>query len=375
MHKLIYIYPGIINDNFSDGVNKKIWQQFHEMNKKFDMYLIGYDDDGFILYHDNMNKKIRSNSSNIIHRKHFLYKLASETIRENKIGCVYIRYGYCDPVFLKLLKQIKGCKIILELPTYPYEAELDRSFKYRVVKVIDHLTRTHMKKYIAKIATFSKDKEIFSIPCINIMNGINVDSISIKKNEEFTELNLLAIASMVYWHGYDRLIEGMNEYYKNNGDQKIVLHLVGDGEEISKYKQLVSQYNLENNVIFHGFKSGDALNQLYDKCNIAIASLGMHRMNIFLASTLKTREYGAKGMPMVTSCEIDAFPSKECDFILKFPEDESNIDVNQIIEFYDDLMDKYKNAENLTQKIREETKDKCDMSIVMKPIIDYLKGD
>ncbi|MEG1009790.1 MAG: glycosyltransferase, partial [Clostridia bacterium] len=176
-------------------------------------------------------------------------------------------------------------------------------------------------------------------------------------------------------HGYDRLIKGMNEYYKNNGDQKIVLHLVGDGEEISKYKQLVSQYNLENNVIFHGFKSGDALNQLYDKCNIAIASLGMHRINVFLASTLKTREYGAKGMPMVTSCEIDAFPSKECDFILKFPEDESNIDVNQIIEFYDDLMDKYKNAENLTQKIREETKDKCDMSIVMKPIIDYLKGD
>ncbi|MEG1331690.1 MAG: glycosyltransferase, partial [Eubacterium sp.] len=194
-----------------------------------------------------------------------------------------------------------------------------------------------------------------------------------KKSTESTALNLLAIASMGRWHGYDRLIGGLHDYYSGGGRDAIVLHLVGDGPEIPRYRQLVRQYQLEDTVIFHGFKSGAELDELFDICGVAIECLAAHRKGLHLSSSLKSREYGAKGMPVVTSCEIDAFPSDICNYIMKVPEDDSNIDINQIIKFYHSLINEYGDEEKLAKQIRNDAKARCDISVVMKPIINYFQ--
>ncbi|MEG0894740.1 MAG: glycosyltransferase [Clostridiales bacterium] len=374
MKKLLYISLTDIS-NKNDGVWKKISNQLDEFENYFNTYFIGYSKSD-ITFCNNGNEKILKNLS----KKHRRYRLLEEAIKLVKYGdfsYVYIRFMYCDGAFIKLLKAIKkcNCKIIIEIPTYPYKQESKTNYKLRISYYLDCIYRHLLKKYVSKIATFSTDKEIFSIPCLNIMNGINVDSIKIKHCINSSQLNLLAVASIAKWHGYDRLIEGINDYYRNGGTKMVVFHLVGEGDEIPKYKKFVEEYHLQNNVLFHGFKSGSELDDMYDKCDIAIASLGMHRMNIYLASTLKTREYAAKGAPMVTSCAIDAFPVNECNYVLKFPEDESNIDVTKIIDFYDNLIKKYGTAEKLAQTIRSDAKERCDMSIVMKPIIEYFIGN
>ncbi|MEG2258205.1 MAG: glycosyltransferase [Lachnospiraceae bacterium] len=373
MKKLLYIAPVEINLETADGVLKKILQQVDAFNKYLDVYLIGYQKKDIALY-KNGKINIITPAKKAIHRRMDLYTCSQNFVEKMLVDKVYIRYGYSEWKFIDLLKNISEVadKIIIEIPTYPYKGEATKSFKKKITYYIDQLYARKLKKYTSGIATFSNHKKIFSIPCIKIMNGIDVDRVSIKRHINSTTLNLLAIASMASWHAYDRIIEGMNDYYKDGGNQQIVLHLVGNGEEIPKYKQLVQKYNLQNNITFHGFKSGDELDKLYDKCDIAIASLGMHRINLFLASTLKSREYGAKGMPMVTSCEIDAFPTRECDYVLKVPEDESHIDINQIIDFYSKLIYKYADSKALAQQIRNDTKERCDMAIVMKPVIEYL---
>ena len=48
-----------------------------------------------------------------------------------------------------------------------------------------------------------------------INNGLDLSSIRIKeKNKDNKKLNILSIANNSKWHGYDRVIKGMYEYYK-----------------------------------------------------------------------------------------------------------------------------------------------------------------
>lgn len=371
----MYIAPVEINLETADGVLKKILQQVDAFNKYLDVYLIGYQKKDIALY-KNGKINIITPAKKAIHRRMDLYTCSQNFVEKMLVDKVYIRYGYSEWKFIDLLKNISEVadKIIIEIPTYPYKGEATKSFKKKIAYYIDQLYARKLKKYISGIATFSNHRKIFSIPCIKIMNGIDVDRVSIKIKDGVysSQLNLLAVASMTNSHGYDRLIEGMNDYYINGGVRDIVFNLVGDGIELPKYMQLVKKYNLETHVVFHGFKSGSELNKFYNKCDIAIECLATHRKKIFLSSSLKSREYGAKGMPMVTSCEIDAFPTRECDYVLKVPEDESHIDINQIIDFYSKLIYKYADSKALAQQIRNDTKERCDMAIVMKPVIEYL---
>lgn len=74
------------------------------------------------------------------------------------------------------------------------------------------------------------------------------------------------------------------------------------------------------------------------------------------ASTLKAREYAAKGLPFITSLKLDIFENEK--FVLHVPADESNIDVNEIVAFYDELY-LNKDAQELARNIREKAKSIC----------------
>jgi glycosyltransferase involved in cell wall biosynthesis len=51
---------------------------------------------------------------------------------------------------------------------------------------------------------------------------------------------------------------------------------VGNGKEIPNLKKLVDNLHLSKQVIFHGFKTGDELDSLFNSCHIAVGSLGLH---------------------------------------------------------------------------------------------------
>ena len=76
-------------------------------------------------------------------------------------------------------------------------------------------------------------------------------------------------------------------------------------------------------------------------------------------------------MPVISAAYEDAFENGTSEFLLRFPNDSSEIDFNKIIEFYEGLARKYTRVE-LQNKIREYAKKTVDMSVVMKPIIDYI---
>lgn len=297
------------------------------------------------------------------------------------VDFVYIRhFPLVNRSCIGLLSYLKkrGCKIIYEIPTYPYDSERKgfkgfQGAKKEVALIIDKIFRRKLKYYVDCIVTYSQDDTIFGIKTIKIVNGIDCAAIlSIDATEYRQEaIRLIAVAQFADWHGYDRLIQGLYEYYKNNPKKKVFIDFVGDGVVLQQYQEMVSKYGLAQFVVFHGILTGDALSAVFNQADIAVCSLGCHRIGLFLGSFLKSREYIARGLPMVSSTKIDILPDNY-PYIQYVPEDNSAVDVEEILKFHDNLQIIESRQEQI-KHIRLFAEQNCDISLTMKPVIELLR--
>src|SRR5690606_9061528 len=95
----------------------------------------------------------------------------------------------------------------------------------KIALIRDKICRKRLRRYIDTILTYSKDEEIFNIPTIQLSNTIN--NTIVKKKATYTDgvINVIAVANFSFWHGYDRFLKGLSEYYSCGGTQNIKLHL------------------------------------------------------------------------------------------------------------------------------------------------------
>ncbi|MGN1097863.1 MAG: hypothetical protein ACI4SS_03080, partial [Clostridia bacterium] len=152
-------------------------------------------------------------------------KALTEYVRNNRFDCCYIRYDLASKGFINLLKELK-CKILLEIPTYPYKKEYGLWLPYLPKLAADLLWRGKIKNYVNRIVTFYPAKEIFGVPVTAVPNGLDFSRYKVAEREiPPGGLHVLAASSMRKWHGYERFIAGMGEYYKRGGTEEITLHL------------------------------------------------------------------------------------------------------------------------------------------------------
>lgn len=166
----------------------------------------------------------------------------------------------------------------------------------------------------------------------------------------------------------------MADYYKNDRDKKVILHFAGEGDELALYKRIVRENGLEEYVIFHGYLTGDALDEFYNEIDIGVCSLGCHRVGIYgCVSVLKSREYLAKGLPIVSSAQVDVLERSDFPYKLYVPQDESNISIERIVEFYESILQS-KTEKMIAEEIREFAVENVDMKKMVGPVVGYLKG-
>lgn len=298
----------------------------------------------------------------------------SKYVTENKIEMVYIRSDHhATPFLVALLRRIRknGAKIALEIPTYPYDHEYDGlPLSYQWVHFLDKCFRKKLVKHVDKIITFSNDKLIFGRPTIEIANGIDFEAIPLKEKNNITfsnEIHFIAVATIHPWHGFDRAIQGLATYYRDKSPDspKIFLHIVGEGVPIviNEYHKLVSDAGLEEYVFFHGPLYGDALNNIFNQCQLGIGSLARHRSGITHLRSLKNREYAARGIPFVYS-EIDE-DFENMPYIMKVPADESPLNIQAVVDFL-------KSVSQTPDEIRNSIMNTLSWNIQMKKVIDEL---
>lgn len=369
MYKLNYVLPMCLAEENFIGVKKKVDAQIYGFEKNnMDVKIV----DVSIKNNSFKNKVIRKLPFTSIYGEWEVLK------KIEPCECIYIRYIGSDYGFLKNLKSIKSrnknTKIIIEIPTYPYEEEISKNLLNIPNRLKDRLNRKKLYKYVDRIVTYSDDEYIFKIKTINISNGVDISSVKRKQAIKNEGINVIAVASFSSWHGYDRFIKGLGEYYKNGGTEVINLHLVGDGDEIENYKKLIEEYDLNERVILYGRKSGIELDEIYDKCDIALDAMGRHRSGIFYNSSLKGKEYMAKGMPIVSGVKTELDKYKDFKYYKRVSADESNIDIKDIINFHENI---YKNndRELIIKEIRDLCTELFDINKCLKPIIDYVIND
>ena len=311
------------------------------------------------------------------------YTDAIEEIEEfsghKELKLIYIRQQPFDKAFVMFIKELRtiysNAKILMEVPTYPYASELLHNSTMWPWYFKDLVYNKRIGKFLDRVVTYSKDDMIFGVPTIQTMNGINVESIRLAETEVSNNdtIRMIAVAMMQPYHGFERLIKGLESYYKNSPSRRVELVMVGYGSELSYYKDLTEKCKLSDIIEFKGKLIGEELDAAYNGCDIAIGSMGGYKIGIEVFSSIKLGEYLAKGLPVITGARTLVFDKCGHDFNLEFPNNDSEIDVNKIVDFYDRIY-VGKDKKKVRTEIRQLALENIDVSVTMKSILDYLEN-
>lgn len=292
---------------------------------------------------------------------------------------IYIRHFLTTPAFISLLKGIKRKNThiltLLEIPTYPYEFAYQKApFGLKLALYIDLYTTRFYKYVLDRLVLFADKQEVLGVPVINIDNGIDLNEVewlNLSPHHE-TSFDIVCLANLQVWHGFDRVITGMAEYKKTTNAKQIKLHIVGNGPEKVTLQEQVKKLRLEADVVFHGFMKGQELTTLLKKCQLAVGSLGMHRIQVANGETspLKIREYTARGIPFIYAYD-DRILGSDFPYGQRLAADESSINIADIIAFQEKLTT---NMPDFSIKMREFALSNFSWKSLMAPLFTYIKS-
>lgn len=350
MNILFLIYHGFSEHS---GISKKIHYQVKGLRQNgHEVHLCYYDfaanghrcryidDDVLADYGSGMLAGLRQRTE---------YNAVFDYCLLNGIQLVYARcFQNANPWLVRFFRRLKeaGIKAVMEIPTYPYDQEFQGfSFAERMQLRIDQLYRKQLARQLEAIVTFTSKKQIFGQRTITISNGVDLDSMPLhQKVDTSRELHLIGVAEVHFWHGFDRLIAGLGEYYRKTDRKKdVFFHIVGgvwktemyNDEHAPGFSELIEKYGIADKVVFHGTLFGDELNEVFAQSSFAIGSLARHRSGISDIKTLKNREYASRGLPFVYSENDSDFDNQP--YVFKVPADESPIDIARIVAFEEQL--------------------------------------
>ena len=250
-----------------------------------------------------------------------------------------------------LVKRLMGQYIIIDMPS-PIITALDEirmqafSSRSKIIRLLVVIFSFPWVLYPAnKVLQYSYESSYFLFGIRNktqlIANGIDVSSIALQKKISDWPVNkfvLIGVASLASWHGFDRIIRGIAEYYETKTDDRpdIEFLIVGDGAIRNEWEQLVNHLKLTTHVKFLGYLSGEKLNNSFENAHIGISSIGAYRKGLKLASDLKSREYTARGIPFLSSVADPDF-SRQTEFVLRVKNDNSSIVIADVITWYSEI--------------------------------------
>lgn len=360
----VYYAAGTRPEENGTGIAYKIYKQIDILKKENDVE--------FLYLGRDMSKMDR-----LVSKIPFLNRRidlsALDKVEANTV--LYIRYFLVDIWTYKKLctiKKEKNVKIIIEFPTYPYDNEYKKFHPY-ILK--DRFWRKYLHKFVDVCVTFSDDNAIYGIRAVNISNGVDTKKIQMRIPKNTSgEIHLIAVAKFAPWHGFDRIIDGMGMYYQKKPKHIIKFYIVGYGDKNieENYKSRIKQYKLENYVFLLGEKHGKDLDELYNLSDIAIDSMGRHRSKVYYNSSLKGKEYMAKGLPIVSGVKTELDYVENYPYYLRVPADDSYVDMYDIIKFYNSI---YKSieADSVTKIIRKYCEDNFDIDKCFESVVKEIK--
>lgn len=352
------------------GVVSKVYTQLSELQKHFCVELVE------CAFKTNLKNKILSRLPFFPN----MFKWPDSRPYPYDMDFLYCRVEECDGEIVRFFKRIKeknpNCKIIVEFPTYPLDY-------HSMIKRVKHLSmiptmikhKSAMKRidrYVDCFVDFEQIDVDSKVPTIRIDNMLNYSKVTKRIIFPGTEtINAISVSSMMWWHRIDRIINGLHDYYSNGGERNIVLHLVGTGPQLKRIQKLVKKYNLKEHVHYYGVKTGVDLDEIYNKCDIAVEVLAEKE---FFSSSLKSREYWGKGLPIVATSTFEPGVKEISDYIFHPGYGNKPVNINSLIKYFDGLY----GAGSITEKeiisdyIRQFACRRYDITNAFMPVVNYI---
>jgi glycosyltransferase involved in cell wall biosynthesis len=303
-------------------------------------------------------KKTRSIVSKIISYFTKAKKL-DNVLAEFKPDVIYMRYVMYYPFLPSVLN--KYAPYVIEINS---DDVVETKIRNKKHFIYNYLFRNCLLSSAAGFVAVSNELKSniwfdkFHKPSIVIGNGVDISAIKFYKSyTKKITYNVVFIGSPNQkWHGLDKVL------YLANYAPDINFHLIGPSlEELKSINP-----NLENlkNITVYGYLEDTHAQQVIAKCDIGISSLARHRTKMNEASPLKSRQYLAQGLPIITGYKdtdeiIDQAPfvlnignyeqnvKDNSEKIIEFIKDKSNTDPIEIIKFA---------KENLEYSVKEDNR-------------------
>lgn len=387
------LYFAFVSDNFG-GVEQKIIGQFDalkKINEFTQLYLVATNKPNKIFLNE-LNKRsnisflVNTVKGNPLKRRSEKFYMIEKVIKKYNVDktIIYFRYPGADFLFYNFLKNISSYKIVTEHQeienklrigkfTGNYSSDIMDFLYGKKIRNLIHgfvgVSSQYLENQISYLPNFEKTKK----PKMVNGNGIEVSKYRLRQPPVFDGrlLKIIFVGGLYKSHGMHRLIEGLlkHDKYLRDNQLKVEVHIAG----VSMVNSYLMKY--ENNkhdghiVFYHGFLSMGELDILMDKCHIAINSLSVHRIGQVVTSTLKSREYFARGIPFVTASEDNDFSSDNF-FIHKILSNESPVIISELFQFTERIY----SINDYSDKMREYADNFLDWKHKMEKLNNFLKS-
>lgn len=244
----------------------------------------------------------------------------------------------------------------------------------RVVSPLIRMLRDRVFRHIdavvgvtPEITRYEVDVAGRPLPSFTMANGIDVRAYPLRTPPPpgAGTFRLLYVGShTASWQGLDRVLAGMKA---RGADRNTELHIAGT--VTPDIRRLLDELRLGDRVTMHGYVAGDRLDRLFDMCDVAVGSLGIHRKGLTEASTLKVREYMARGIPFVIShTDVDVAPGLP--FVFHAPADDNPLDMAAVERFSRELRNMY--GDTLGPSMRRYAEQRMDYRIKTRDLLHFI---
>lgn len=314
-----------------------------------------------------------------------IYDELFDYICKERINVIYIRFISLSSKTISFYKKLKrnNVRVIIEFYSHNLELEARKTATRNLKKgklvaavkgyaslFINKCNFSKLHTCVDLIVTTTKVPNLYGLKTINVVNGIDVSSCKIrsKQNNKY-DFNIISVAMISPWHGYDRVIKGLAQYYENGGEKNILYTVIGDGEEKANLVKMVRDFRLEKHVLFTGIKLNEELASYYDQADIALEMLAGFRRTKGQISSIKMAEYFSKGIPVVYAADDRLYPEAVEKYCYWVCNDDSPVNIDELILFCSRL---YHEEHDLSIKMHGLAAEYFDWSNTMRELIEYI---
>jgi len=220
-----------------------------------------------------------------------------------------------------------------------------------------------------EIADFQNKKSGGVYKCMIGGDAVEVETFTLGSRPEFNhELRMVFLkgaSANADFNGLDRIIRSIANY---KGTIEIKLFILG--HQLQEEQKIVKELVVEKKIILLSAKKGNDLMAFLHDMHFGVATLGLYRKGLNQTTTIKVREYTAQGLPFIYAYTDPDLNEESKEFALEFPNDDSLIDMEKVIEFAKKAL----GDKDLPHQMRKYAEEHLDYEVKMKKLyVEILK--